>query len=458
VVLGAFLEYFGTTLNQKSKMINNQLKAGAAFTNITPKTPHFLHGYPYVKRISEGVHDWLLSSALFITDGTEQAIFISNDILYVGKASVSRIRKEISEKTGVPVSNIMIAATHTHSGPVTVNCAISLNDPVVPEADTEYLQYLEQQIIHAACEAFRNAVPAQAGFALTDGTGIGTNRRNPSWASDTGIPLMIVRDIRGGYIACMMVCNMHPTVLHEDSKFYSGDFPACARYILQKKYLGCECPVLHFTGAAGNQSPRHVAKSNTFEEAERIGGILAGAVARAIKFGVDYCSGMKITCRNGLTDLPRRKFPVVEWAEENRNKAVERLNMLREKSDNRQDIRTAEVDLFGAEEQLFLSRQAGNNKLEDYYNTCLPAEIQVIRVGSHTFVAWPGEIFVEYAIALKDKYRDTFLITLANGELQGYIATAEAEKENYYEASNSLFHYSGGDVLLLETCKLLNSI
>ena len=69
------------------------LKAGAAFINITPKTPQFLFGYPFVERTSTGVHDWLLSSALYLSDSHEQVIFIANDLIYVSKASVSRIRK-----------------------------------------------------------------------------------------------------------------------------------------------------------------------------------------------------------------------------------------------------------------------------------------------------------------------------------------------------------------------------
>ena len=36
-----------------------------------------------------------------------------------------------------------------------------------------------------------------------------------------------------------------------------------------------------------------------------------------------------------------------------------------------------------------------------------------------------------------------------------FIATKEAEEKNYYEASNSLFHYSSGEVLLSKTVEML---
>ena len=433
----------------------NLLRAGAAFVNITPKKPYFLFGYPFVERMSTGVNDWLRCSALYLADGNESVIFITNDIIYVDKSIVAHVREAVSEAIGVPAGNVMIGATHTHSGPVTVDCLISANDPVVPPADPAYVCYLEQQIIRSACEAFRNAVPAKIGLTVADGTGIGTNRHAPDGPADLDIPVLVVKDLQDEWIACMMVCNMHPTVLHEDSTLYSGDFPAYARDILQKKVLGCECPVLHFTGAAGNQSPRHVTKSNTFAEAARIGGIIAEAVKKKLDAGIDFDVSPTIACRSALVDLPRRVFPSVEWATSNRNATWERFQSLKKSPVNPQETRTAEVNWFGAEELLYLSKQAAKGTLEEAYGTSLPAEIQIICIGAWTFVSWPGEVYVEYSLALKSNVENAWLITLTNGELQGYIATEEAVQKNYYEGSNSLFHYTSGEVLLGKTMQLL---
>ncbi len=40
--------------------------------------------------------------------------------------------------------------------------------------------------------------------------------------------------IAGDPIACMLVVSMHPTVLREDSRVVSGDFPGLARQFLQQ--------------------------------------------------------------------------------------------------------------------------------------------------------------------------------------------------------------------------------
>ena len=46
-----------------------KLYAGSAIIDVTPQKPLFLHGYPHVERISEGVHDPLYASALIIDNG-----------------------------------------------------------------------------------------------------------------------------------------------------------------------------------------------------------------------------------------------------------------------------------------------------------------------------------------------------------------------------------------------------
>lgn len=440
-------------------MEQNQFKAGAALADITPNKSHFLFGYPFVERTSVGIHDPLLSSALYLTDGKEQVLFLSNDIIYVDKNIVSRTRQAIFEEKGIPVSNIMIAATHTHSGPVTVECVISENDPIVPTVDADYIKQMEVQIVKAACQAVENAVPAEIAFVTGDAMGVGTNRHDPSGPKDMDVPAMIVRNRENKeYIASMLVCSMHPTILHEDSKLYSSDFPYFVREKLQRQLLGINCPVLYFTGAAGNQSPRHVTRENTFEEARRIGSIVADSILSQLSGSIMYSSEQKIHTLHTGVDLPKREFPAVEWAEQHRDRVKSRFEKLKKSAANPKEVRTAEVNWFGAEELLFLSKKAHSNLLDEAYSRCLPAEIQVVRIGDRCFVAWPGEVFVEYALELKRLHKNVALITYANGELQGYITTKEAVDKGFYEAGNSFFDYRSGEILVRATVNLISQL
>ncbi len=438
-------------------MLKSTLKAGTSEVDITPRRAMHLAGYPFVERNSTGVHDPLLSTAFYITDGSTPVIFIGNDVIFVSRSLVARVRKQITEKTGVPEANILVSATHTHSGPVTVRFAAGSHDKTLPEPDAGYLEQMEEGMIAAACQAVENATPVTIGLSIANATGIGTNRRHPDGVRDLDVPVLIARSIQTGQlIGLMLICNMHPTVLHEDSTLISGDFPGIARQILQKEMLSVPCPILYHSGASGDQSPRHVTKGNTMEEAERLGRILAKAVAATFD-RIQYTSDITIGANQQFITLPRKKFPCKEIANEQVVNTRKQLDCLVEEGKNRQAIRTAEVNWFGAVELAHLCDMVQNNTLEAVYESCNPAEIQVIRLGNWSFVAWPGEIFIEYALQLKRQYRNVFLVTLANGELQGYIVTKEAAEQGGYESSNAIFDYSSGDILVANTIRALTN-
>ncbi|MCK5737787.1 neutral/alkaline non-lysosomal ceramidase N-terminal domain-containing protein, partial [bacterium] len=97
------------------------LSAGAAVAEITPHDSQFLYGYPHVERFSTGVHDPLLCSTLFLSDGQTSLLFLAVDIIFISKMMSNRVRQRIQEKTGIPMENMLISATHTHSGPITVD-------------------------------------------------------------------------------------------------------------------------------------------------------------------------------------------------------------------------------------------------------------------------------------------------------------------------------------------------
>jgi neutral ceramidase len=432
------------------------LIAGAAVTDISPKDSQFLYGYPHVERYSTGIHDPLLAQALYLSDGREQAMFIATDAIFVTKQTTARVRGRIEEATGMPGANILLSATHTHSAPITAHCLISEADPIVPRMDEANLRHFEERIISAGIEAHRNRRPARAGLAVADGTGVGTNRHDPSGPADPQVPVLVVREAAGERpIAAMVVYAMHPTVLHEDSTLISGDFPAMARQYVQKHVLGENCPILYHNGTSGDQSPRHVTRANTFAEAERLGNMLGEAIARVIP-AITYSNDLAISCARTLLDLPRRALPSVEQAQKGEHAAAQRLEQLRTSGAPRTEVRTAECDWFGSEETLTLARASKDGRLEEALKGSLPAEVQVIRVGPWSFVAWPGEAFVEFGLKVKAQRPNTYIITMANGELQGYLVTDQAVRNNWYEGTNaSLKSPESGEKLVAETVRLL---
>jgi hypothetical protein len=433
------------------------LYAGAYAADINPETPQFLFGYPHVERYHTGIHDDLNTAALFVDNGSEQVLFISNDIIFVTKEMAQRVREQITQKTGIPGANIMITATHTHSGPSTVNYASNTSDAVVPRADQSYIDLLVSRMTEAGVEAKKRSEPAIIGLTHAESTGIGTNRRDPEGPSNHDVPVLLVRDAADThYIACMMVVSMHPTVLHEDSTLISADFHGAAKAYLNAHVFGSECVLLTHSGPCGNQSPRHVTRENTFAEAQRLGTILGQAVEK-VASRVVFRNIASINTRHlFLKELPRRTFPPLQQAEQKLSLLRDRIEIMRSSHEPASTIRTVECDIFGAEELVTLSRMQESGELDDYYAASLPAEIQLISLGTWNFVGWSGEVFVEYALEVKQHCPNTFVISMANGETQGYITTKEAAEEGGYEASNALFSYETGLLFVektLEMCK-----
>ncbi len=432
------------------------LFAGAHEEIITPQDSQFLFGYPHVKRYSEGVHDHLKSSALYLEVDGEKLLFIANDIIFITKQMAATVREAISQQLGIPGDHVMVSATHTHSGPITVDYASSTRDQVVPKTDSAYVGYATTRMVKAAFQARANAEAAVLGFAKADSTGIGTNRRDSTGPADHEVPVMVVMNAaRTRYLACMLVVSMHPTVLHEDSKLVSADFPGMARDYLKDTVFGKNCVVLHHTGPCGNQSPRHVVSENTFAEAKRLGTVLGKAVEKAVgKLVFDEHPTMQVR-RAFVEDPPRRQFPALQPAKNKLNAVRERMRRMKEERAPWAQIRTVECDIFGAEEMVTLSTMAKTGELDAYYSSCLPFEIQAMRVGSWWFVGWSGELFVDFALDVKRRTANAFIISMANGENQGYITTEEAAEEGGYEASNALFPPEAGHMLVDRTLRLL---
>ena len=431
--------------------------AAAGEVDITPNEPVFLYGYPHAERTSTGVHDPLYASALCVSDGRNTAVFIACDIIWVPADVVCRARRRIADRCDIAAESIMVTATHTHSGPVTNRMLSNAADPVVPEPDPAYLQRLEDAIVDAAIRTVSSLAPASLKFASIDGSFLGTNRRDPAGPAIPGVPILAAFNDAGDPLAVMAICSMHPTVLHEDWTLISGDFPGLARQRI-KQSLGEGVPFVYHMGASGDQSPRHVVENNTIDEAARLGHRLAHAITDALS-DAEPIGPVRVRCLSDAVDLPRRQLPPIEQAEAYRDAAKQRLATLRSRNAGRAAIRTAEVDVFGAEETLTLARAAEDGQLEHAAAACLPAEVQIIEIGEHRFVGWPGEVFVSFAIEAVNHDDRASIITLANGDLQGYLVTQAAIDQAAYEAGNAIFQSpASGERLGATTRRLLQQL
>lgn len=414
-------------------------QVGAAATDWTPTQPRFLFGYPGVERTSTGVHDPLLASAMVVRQQDQTVAWVGCDVIFIPKDLAQRARRRIEAATSIPADHIMITATHTHSGPNMTAMLSNANDAIVPLPATEDLQRLEDAIVHSVSKATATLTLATLRFAEVDGSMLGSNRHDPAGPSIARVPVLIAeRADDQKPIGVMCVVSMHPTVLHEDWTQYSGDFPGLARQWLQHHVVGPDCPLVYHAGACGNQSPRHAVKANTIEEAHRLGEALGRQLQQAVEQAKPV-ENATLEVLTGSVTLPVRTLPSVAEAKEKLEQASQKLEDLKQQGAPRAVVRTAECDCFGAEETLTLARANESGGLQEAAQSCMPGEIQVVRIGGLCFVGWPGEVFVEFALDLQKDWPNVCVITLANGELQGYLVTQQAIDIGAYEAGNAIF-------------------
>ncbi|HOE95703.1 MAG TPA: neutral/alkaline non-lysosomal ceramidase N-terminal domain-containing protein [Candidatus Sumerlaeota bacterium] len=433
------------------------LRAGAAQTEITPRRPMFLFGYPHVERTSTGVNDPLLASALYLETGGGRLLLLSVDLCCVTREITERVRAGLRDAAGLAPGEIVLGATHTHSGPVTASLQVCRDDAVVPAPDAQYVGEVIEQTIAAGRRAVHSAVAAECILARADARGIGGNRHDPAGPCDPEAPVLALRARDGGdWIGLHVVHAMHPTVLHEDSRLVSADYPGQARRLLKDR-LGAGLVVVHHMGAGGNQSPRHFVRGNTLAEARRLGEALGTAVLAALERGQTVAQPVLSVRACRLNEpLARRAIPARAAAHAALAAARARLAALRADGADPAILRTAECDVFGAEEVMTLVASARSGSLDAAIAAICPPEIQCFTLDGVAYTAWPGEFSVEYALELRRRAPNTYLITNAGTHLEGYIVTEEEFQAACYEANCAVFSPEAGRQLLAATVELLH--
>lgn len=431
------------------------LRAGFSRKILTPKAPCFLSGYPHTPRTSTGTHDDLFVSTLFVKSGNESALLLSLDWLFVTANFVTQCREEISKATGVAESKVLIAATHTHSGPHTAEVLAWREDSVLPKVDREYLRTSIDLCVESAMDAISSAKEAHGRWVSAQVGGLaGGNRIDPNGPEDPEAGLLVLRSATEGIpFAILGIYGMHPTVLHEDSTLFSADFIAFVRRDIEQAFPGAG--VVYMNGVCGNQSPRRAVRAQTFAEAERIGCALAARLIEAISSLKPPASSPQqgaVRTRQSHLSTSGKTFPEVSVAEENLQRIRARFEQLKAENAEKSVVRTAECTVFGAEAVVNLARAELDGSAQSLREKYQFSELQLLKIGDRFIAAWPGEFFVEFGLAAKAGAPSAVhVVTMANGELQGYVVTAEAEALGGYESQLSLLPSQVGEQFVKAT-------
>lgn len=423
------------------------LKVGLSCVDITPAVGVPLEGYIERRGVSQGVHDRLFAKAVVLSDGkTNKVAVVSVDLVGVGRSLVEFARKQIDSKTGIQGSNVMIAATHTHSGPRGVVDFFAGEEAFSQGFfDRRLSEKIGSAVVKAVAGANNKLRESRIGLGRGTATGICSNRRAPDGPFDPELAVIRIDSAaKKQTMGCMINYSCHPTVLGPNNLLISADFPAYLCDSVQTsmgKSRGEEIVVSYLNGASGNVSTRFTRREATFAEAERIGRVLGSEALKIIQATKKTSGDIVISTANEVIKLHQRKLPPLDFVKSNLKSGEELLRQLRSRGAPEGEIRVVESLTEGARGLLTAYDYASKFEGREF-----EVEIQVFRLGDTvTLCAVPAELFVELGLEIKQKLKrmNPLVVGYANGFI-GYVLTEEAHREGGYESLSTFLEPDAG--------------
>ena len=232
---------------------------------------------------SLGIHDETSVRAM-VVDGTA---VVAVDVCVLHEHSIADIRDRVRSH----VDEIVVTATHTHSGPAIGHGRAGGHDDQVHAAVVD-------AVADAVSRAAAGAVPASAESTRCSGLGVAKNRRHPGRSVDPPLTALRFTDGSGTPLGVLLSYPCHPVVLDGTNLLISGDYVSPLRDAVEHSMPGATA--LFLCGTAGDINTGHSAEASfrprgestrTFAEADRIGNHLAKAVEGATWKRVDTPSG-----------------------------------------------------------------------------------------------------------------------------------------------------------------------
>ncbi|HHY31428.1 MAG TPA: hypothetical protein GX515_00180 [Firmicutes bacterium] len=313
------------------------LYVGAAKTEITPAPRIPMAGYRARVGVAKGVHDPLFARAVTLDDGGRGLVLVALDLLAAGEDLVAAIRREtMSRLRGMPAggADVIVCATHTHAGPAGI---LSNSE----NHDRELVGAIVCKAAEAAAVAWETRRLGRIGFGSCRIQGVACNRADSSSSFDPLLRLMKLEDVSGSPIACVINYGCHPTVLGPENLLFSRDWPGYTQDMMEasRDPIGM---VLFLNGASADVSTRYTRRASSFDEAQRLGRIVAdGALGAARQ--IEYVPTHEIRVLRKRVTLPRKPPVSPESASQALREAEEELAELKARADaSPAEVRRAE--------------------------------------------------------------------------------------------------------------------
>ncbi|MHC4583589.1 MAG: sugar phosphate isomerase/epimerase family protein [Planctomycetota bacterium] len=455
-------ELTGQKTSPSSKSpVNAGLKAGLAVIDITPPVNYRMSGY-FRERLSTGTSNPLRAKAIVLRQGEASGALVFCDIIGLSLDVSSRVRRRAAKKTGIPAENILITATHSHTGPLYFgalrkhlhNLAVAKHGSD-PYEKVDYSSELVKKLVRVISQANAKAKPVRLKAGATEQAGLSFNRRfhmkNGTVRFNPGVMNPDIVRVAGpidpdiGIVFFNKAGSRNPDAalvnftLHLDTvggSKYAADYPFYIEQSLRQAY-GDDFVSLFGTGTCGDINHIDVTKRERLKT-DFIGKTLAQTV-KAKASSLENVAEPSLAVRSETVHVPLQNFgpDKVAWAHQSIKK-----------------VGTGELSfLEQVEAYKILAREMRPGDT-------IGLEVQVFRLSSDVaVVGLPGEVFVDLGLAIKkaSPFATTLVIELCQ-DAPGYIPTKKAFAEGSYETVNSRIAPGGGEKMIKAAIKLLKEL
>lgn len=401
-----------------------QLRVGAFETDINPRLgTHLIGGYG--PRVSVNIKDSLHAKAVVVDNGETQAALVTVDLCMIERAEVDAAKARLHERLGIPPEQVLISATHTHTGPASVSI-------LAVDKDAHYADMLPDRIADAVECALHRLQPCEMVYGQSEVHQVfnrrwwmkdGSVRMNPGYQNPDMVRPAGPVDPTLAVLGFRCLESARPLAVYANYPLhYVGSSPGnhiSADYFARvdnnlRRSLGVPLAILSngTTGDVNNcdfaqPAPQHAIPDG---QAIKVAGVVASEAARAY-YEAAACTDT--TLKGALHELPytlREVDPAQLVDDEKMIATMDRL--------------APTTDQVMAFERLRLSRMPLEQK----------TWVQALRVGPVVFVGLPGEIFVEIGLEIKQRspVEFTTCVELAN-DWVAYVPTPKAYDEGSYE-------------------------
>ena len=432
------------------------LKAGAAVMDITPTTfPMNMPGGFNANQATKA-HDPLTARALVLDDGKTKVVWVVIDHLSVPRKVTAEAKEIASKATGIPVENMLVSATHTHTG-VSAADEFVVEVPGGPKLSDRqvkanaYRQVMLDGISQAIIKAHGQLRPALVGAAAQPLPSEVFNRRwylkpgkmplnpfgemdkvkmnpgtspdvidRPAGPTDPEVSILSVQDARRKPLALFANYSLHyvgGSPAGQVSADYYGEF---ARLMPSRVGGGEDFVAAMSNGTSGdiNNIPFGTSRPPRapFEQIRIVAGETADAAWRAYREIGKHQGDVVLGMRQRVLTLKYRK-PTKEQV-----LYAKAILAIKDKD--------AIARLPALAKNYAGSTLAAAERPEE----TLDVIIQAIRIGDLGICAIPFETFAETGLELKQKspFGRTIVVGLGNGR-HGYLPTPAQHELGGYE-------------------------